>query len=357
MNLYFWIFSYFLLFNKFSVIYSFNQYNHKLSLFNNHKLSLFNNYNKFKNNLILHSDNTFSNKINNLSNLARTNNIIPTLILSFSGGWIVQPSLTKLLYSTQFLSANLISILIMTLSMIINDLFDVKLDIINNPSRPLVNGSINKFEAYILSLFLFLLIQYFSFTFLSSDLQIVINSLLFGNIIYTPVIKKITLFKNLFCAFVVSFTIFFSAIAALPNFNYNSLNYYILMTTIRYIFLGSLTLELLLDIRDIDGDKHNNILTIPVIFGKNVTLYLILSLIFANILNFLLLYNIFNNFIVVLPSLLLIPIFFDVYKIKINNFQKKFLISSVKNTTVPMGITLLFYSILSFLISINNFVF
>jgi 4-hydroxybenzoate polyprenyltransferase len=85
-------------------------------------------------------------KINGFTKLIRPTNIIPTIFLGISSGFIMNPSFHELLKSKQFILSNAIVLLIMSNSMIINDLFDIHVDKKNNPSRPLVTGQIKKQE-------------------------------------------------------------------------------------------------------------------------------------------------------------------------------------------------------------------
>jgi 4-hydroxybenzoate polyprenyltransferase len=300
---------------------------------------------KKQNNLILYSKKNEFNKINELSKLSRSYNIIPTLFLSISGGWIMEPSL-KIFQSSEFISSNLITIIIMTLSMVVNDIYDIELDKINNPSRPLVNGSITKNEALLYSLILFFITEYLSFNFLSSDLQLLTNLSLFGITIYTPILKKITFIKNIFCASLVSFTLYFNGL----SINFNDYNVNLLFTAIRYIFFGSLSIELLLDILDIDGDSKNNVNTVPVIFGKKKTINLVNIILLFNTINILSLIKIYDNYIYEIPVLFLVPYLFDLLAIKKKNYDKIIIKNTIKNTTIPMCLMLLSFCLISYLI-------
>jgi 4-hydroxybenzoate polyprenyltransferase len=290
-------------------------------------------------------------KIKSASKLIRSVNILPTLFLSFSGGFIANPSIYNLLNSNEFISSTFITLLIVSLSMIFNDLYDIELDKINNPSRPLINGEISKSEAYFIS-FLFLLLIYFNERNLSNNLQELTNIILFGISIYTPIIKKVTFIKNIFCAAIVSLTIIYSALSVNSDIYYwilnNSIentNYQILLTTMRYIFLGSLSNELLLDMCDMEGDKLNNIKTVPVLFGKNLTFVFIMFILFCNILNILFI----NNDFAKLSLILYLPVIIDMYKIKKSNYEKIVIDKSLQNLTIPMFLMLLYMGYLAYI--------
>ena len=83
-------------------------------------------------------------KTHHLFKLTRPNNIIPTTFLCFTGGWIMNPSIYHLLHSTPFIISTINTILIMSASMVINDIYDLNIDKINSLDRPLVNGKITR---------------------------------------------------------------------------------------------------------------------------------------------------------------------------------------------------------------------
>ena len=64
---------------------------------------------------------------------------------------------------------------------------------------------------------------------------------------YTPILKRITLIKNISCASLVSFSLFFSALASSQStMLLSNKNFGLLSITMGYIFFGSLSNELLL---------------------------------------------------------------------------------------------------------------
>jgi len=235
--------------------------------------------------------------------------------------------------------------------MVLNDLFDVELDKINNPSRPLITGEITEKEAISISLLFIFLINYLTRTYLSINLQVITNYMLIGITIYTPFFKRLTFIKNLYCAFTVSFSIFYTGLASLQNINYKNINYKILLITISYIFFGSLINELLLDIKDIKGDKKNNIITVPVLIGKKNTLILInLLLYFSIISNTITLIKLYHNFFIgYIPILIFIPMIININKIWKTNYSSENIDYFLKNTTIPMFLLLLYMCILSYI--------
>ena len=282
----------------------------------------------------------FYNKYNGFLKLMRVKSIPPTFLLCFSGGWIMNPSLQHLIKSVPFMVSTINTLLIMTSSMVINDIYDIEVDRINSPHRPLVNGEITIKEAYLLSLVLLGLSEYLTFKFLPFNLQMIVQLTIIKIILYTPVLKRIFLIKNISCAGLVSFSIFFNGLASVGNtLLTTNPNFGLLGIALSFIFFGSWSNELILDIRDIEGDKNNKIVTIPTLFGKEYSWLLIYIInnynIVSNSLSIAYLYNSpgIGSVIVVILS----PLLVNLFKVK----QEKYSLESLKNYTQKSNYPLL----------------
>ena len=279
-------------------------------------------------------------KKNNFMNLIRSENIFPTLLLNFSGGWIVNPSIYNLFHSTPFIISIITTILIMSSSMIINDILDINIDKINYPNKPLVNRSISIKEAYSYLFILLSFTELLSLNYLPNKMQFIINLAILNIILYTPIFKKITFMKNISCALLVSYSVIFSSLGSNINLTKNRELLKILYST---IFFGSFYNELLLDICDKDGDKKNNIPTIPVIYGNKFSINFLLYM--TNILlvvNTFFLQQLYNFKIALLFPIIFFKLLFNLIKIKNNNYRKDLIINYVKNTNNSLFL-LLFY--------------
>lgn len=297
---------------------------------------------EYKNDKIL--INKIINKINykkrNFAKLIRANNILPTLLLNFSGGWIANPSLYNLFHSTPFIISILTTILVMCSSMIINDILDINIDKINYPNKPLVNGSISIKEAYIYLFILLSLTELLSFNYLPNKMQTIINLAIVNILLYTPIFKKITLIKNISCAFLVSYSVIFSSLGSNINLSKNRELLSILYNT---LFYGSFYNELLLDIIDKDGDKKNNIATIPVIYGNKISInFLLIMTNIVLLVNTFFLKKLYNFKIALLFPIIFFQLLFNLINIKKNNYSKLLIINYVKNTNRSLFL-LLFY--------------
>jgi len=290
-------------------------------------------------------------KTNSYLKLIRYKNIPCTLLLSFSSGLIVNKSFFELFNSKIFMISTLITILIMSGSMIINDLFDINIDKINNSDRPLIKGDIKIYEA-IISIFILLgLSEYLSLKYLTNNLQISVNIAILIITIYTPILKKILFIKNITCALLISFSIYFSALSSTNNYkNIETKNIYILSILSCLIFLGSLYHELLLDISDYKGDKLNNIKTIPVVcglnFSWNLANFILKFNILLNTLNLIILFSIREG---ILLLYILYPLIINFKNIKKYNYTKNnMIIKAVKESSKPLFFSLIYLCILSY---------
>ena len=284
-------------------------------------------------------------KMKNYNKLLRTVNIIPTFLLNFLGGWLVIPSY-KLFLNKTFWLFSIITQLTMVNSMIINDLFDLKVDLINNKDRPLVTKKVTVKEAIGLYTALnlmsvYLTNRYFHKTNLSLSIYCA-NMIVF---LYTPILKKILFIKNITCASVVSSTIFFTYKSVLHSLNLNSLinihdynnNANLVHILSKFLFISSLYIELLLDIKDMDGDKKNNIMTLPNYFGVKKTLNFLTVIFIGNLIyysNFL--YK--NNKYTLLAGFLLSNINFikNLLFLQLYSHSDDFIVRSVKETTASL---------------------
>jgi geranylgeranylglycerol-phosphate geranylgeranyltransferase len=283
------------------------------------------------------------NKFLELLKLIRAKNIAPTLFLCISGGWIINPSLLNLLYSPTFIVYTINTILIMSASMIINDLYDIEIDKINNPDRPLVKGTIQKSEAIGLTLLLLGTSEYLSLKYLPVNLQTIIHLTIIYINLYTPIFKKILVIKNISCAAIISISLFFAGLASTnvplnlnPNFN-------LLIIATNLIFTGAWTNEIILDIHDYEGDKKQNIQTLPTILGKETSLTCTgLILYLGSIMNIIALANLYNYKIACFLFLLIMPQLHQLDYIKKNNYSNNSIYLYMKQINQTLVIILLY---------------
>jgi len=311
------------------------------------------NFTEIENNILFTK---FNQKAKSLIQLTRPKNIIPTIFLSFSGGWIMDPSI-YLFTSIPFIISVVDAVIIMSTSMVINDIYDIKIDKINSPTRPLASGEIKAIEALFFSLFLLGTCEYLTFQFMPDNLKLIIQLIIIKIVLYTPILKKMLIIKNVSCATLVSFSLFFSGLATSNTILAGNKNFGLLLIAMSLIFVGSWTNEILLDIRDTEGDKYNNITTVSTVFGKETSLKAS-----GTILNYGIVANTFamaylydNLQISLFIPLILNPLVLNLQKIKKHNFSNVSIVNYMKNSYSPLfGILIYLCIIAYFFTPINN---
>lgn len=279
--------------------------------------------------------------------LIRHKNIAPTLAISVAGGWIANPS-PAFLIKPEFLASCAITIAIMSSSMILNDIADYNIDLVNNPGRPLVNGEITRRRAWFYVAALFAASEFLSVKFFSKTLQRIVHAVLFAVSIYTPVLKRITFIKNLTCASIIGFSIWFAGLTA-TNGAIPDKNSELLGIVARLLFMGSLNNEIFLDMRDVEGDRIHNIPTIPVSYGLDfawdvAAANLVFNAVTSSIKLSMLTKN--TNVGVAIYAICL-PLWAHLNNIKKYDYSMIEILRAAKQSTIPMMLTLVYFSFLA----------
>ena len=228
---------------------------------------------------------TIQKKSNALVTMIRPTNLLPTILIGISSGIIMNPVFIELLKTKAFLASNCIVLLIMSNSMIINDVFDIHIDKANNQSRPLVNCDITVKESALISLLLLAGTQFVNYKFIPKSLQYIPTIANYIIYAYTPILKRIPFIKNLSCSLLISLSLIFTGLCANPsNFIGVNKNFPLLALASQMLFVGSFYNELLLDISDISGDRKNKVYTLPVLLGERETLKIVGNITVLNLL-------------------------------------------------------------------------
>lgn len=152
---------------------------------------------------------------------------------------------------------------------VINDYFDVEIDRVNRPDRPIPSGQVRlpAARAYAVTLFLAGILV----CFLTNDLCIaiaVINSLLL--IGYAARLKRTLLFGNITVSYLAaSMFLFGGALGGLPGLLH-------VMPFAVMTFFAMLARELIKDAEDVEGDTTSRAVTIPIRYGIKATMLLAL---------------------------------------------------------------------------------
>ena len=287
-------------------------------------------------------------KTTGLLKLARYKNILPTTLLSFTGGYIIQPSITTLLHNPSFLIGIINAALIMCSSMIMNDLFDMKIDKINNPKRPLITGDVTVCEAVLTNIAILGTTSAITYKYLSPELRFAINLAILNITLYTPILKKALFIKNLSCASLVGFSIYFAGLTTRSLKTPTYLQNQLLTIATRTIFFGSLFNEILLDVRDSQGDLQNGIRTIPNVFGIKKAITFAKLILYINVFwNLFHLIQLFHWKTSVMYILCFTPIFKNLYKTRTEEMTTEMIQKTVNETNMPLFGLLLYLCFLA----------
>lgn len=216
-------------------------------------------------------------------------NFIPTSVLILLSGFIGNPHWKQWIFTKTFASVFTIVHLITSSSMVINDIFDLRIDRVNKPTRPLASGKVSLQEAIALFTGMCVACVYIGRSQIPASLHPFWVSSLVLVTTYTPIFKQITFLKNVVCAGIVTLTVPFVglATAGLPSLqtlsslqSLQSLPWMLFFMNI--LFIHSICNEILLDMLDVEGDALYGIPTLPVIFGKQRVIRFVLMGLYGN---------------------------------------------------------------------------
>lgn len=223
---------------------------------------------------------------------------------------------------------------------IINDIYDIEIDKINRPLRPLPSGKITEKEAY--TLYFVLLILSISFSLIISYLAfiiVIISDLLL--LLYAKYLKRIPLIGNITVAFLTGMVFIFGGVVVE--------NPVAAIVPAVFAFLINLIREIVKDMQDFEGDEKVGVKTIPVKFGfqksKFIILFISLALILYTLYPFISqLYRV-EYFIVVM--VIVNPILVYCLKILIEDHASKNLnkISNLLKLSMVFGLIAIFLGV------------
>ena len=152
---------------------------------------------------------------------------------------------------------------------VINDIFDIEIDKLNRPSRPLPSKIISDKEAAVLYSVLVFLSLYLGYLVNNTALIITLiaDAVLF---VYSFKLKTVPLLGNTVIASLTGLAFLYGGVAV------NNINYAFVPAV--FAFLINFIREIVKDMEDIKGDIANNIRTFPVLKGYRSSKNLVLTL-------------------------------------------------------------------------------
>ncbi len=206
-----------------------------------------------------------------------------------------------------FLMLCLATLMIAGAGYIINDYYDIKIDIVNNPKRVMIGKVFTRrvalfahFIINIVALFISLIVAL-----KMHDWKIFITVFISGFLMwyYSNSLKRLALWGNITISLLTGVSIYY--ISFLSNNNIRMVIIYAV-----FAFMISLIREIIKDMEDMKGDALYGCKTLPIVWGVKNTKYFIfiISSIFILIMGFLFMER-YNNYLVLYFSLALFPIF------------------------------------------------
>ncbi len=182
-----------------------------------------------------------------------------TFLSILVGAWIG----VRFSFSAQLVLAGMIGFLVCAFGNVVNDLYDIEIDRINNPSRPLPSGRVTDRGAKIFGLVLSVIAILFAFSLGLFPVLVVVFALvlLFA---YAVNVKR-TIFGNFVVAFITGLSF---VLGGLVN-----RNVYCIIPFI-FSFFIHLPREIIKDVIDLKGDKASGVSSLPILKGETQALNL-----------------------------------------------------------------------------------
>ena len=218
-----------------------------------------------------------------------------------------------------------------------NDYCDYEIDLINRPNRPLSRGLINSNEAFLFSIVMFLIGSLVALLLPLKAVMVSIGIALPLLIVYSLRLKGVPIIGNLVVSMILGLSFIFFG---LSHGNISP------MLVPSFLAFGLTFLrELIKDIADIEGDKENNLKTLPIVIGEkksiSISYFLIFIIGFGSLMPYY--FKIYGNYYLILLILgVEVPLFIIIYY-----FMKLPAINSAKKSA-----NLLKFSIIAGLIAI-----
>lgn len=156
-------------------------------------------------------------------------------------------------------------------AMIFNDYFDIEVDKVNAPDRPLASGLISPSMAVAFTIMISLIGLAASF-FINRLAVLVYIIFWIIAFLYNWKMKEKGLFGNLFVSFSVAFTIIFGGIVIGDPWNIGVVIFGMM------VFLFNLGEEIAADAMDLEGDKKRGTRSIAILIGRMKALYISFTL-------------------------------------------------------------------------------
>jgi 4-hydroxybenzoate polyprenyltransferase len=205
-----------------------------------------------------------------------------------------------ILFDPSFILLCLSTLLIAAAGYIINDYYDIKIDLTNNPKRVVIGKVFTRRVA---------LFGHFLFNFLAVLISIFLGWKIFLTVFisgflmwyYSNTLKRLALWGNITISLLTGISIYY-----LTFLSANNLNLVIIYAV--FAFTISLIREIIKDMEDIKGDAQYGCKTLPIVWGIRNTKYFIFSVSFLFVVVIGFLFSVhYNNLLMLYFGIALFP--------------------------------------------------
>jgi len=184
--------------------------------------------------------------------IIRPVNCIITSISVLVGGWIAK----EIFLSGNLVIAALIGFAVCAFGNLINDIKDIEIDRINNPTRPLPSGKVKKNFIWLMA-FASMIGSAIASFFLGTIPFLVVIAAIILLIFYSVYLKK-TVFGNITVALIAGLSFIFGGVVA---------NNILSIVPAIFSILIHMPREILKDVIDMKGDRMTGAVTLPILVG------------------------------------------------------------------------------------------
>ena len=207
--------------------------------------------------------------------MARPINFLPSYLLVLLGAWAALGN--SAFFSAKVVIMGFLSTAIAGASCLINDYFDADVDLINAPAKPLPSGLISPEHALFTAAGSYIAVLFTACLLPDAKMRLIVAASAAITLLYSPILKRISLVKNAAVAATIAAAPLAGAIAA------GAAGAHLRATLVpcAFLFLAVCYREILMDVLDMDGDAAAGVKTLPVLVGRNQALLIGLILLTA----------------------------------------------------------------------------
>ena len=211
-------------------------------------------------------------KLNAFIEITRPINLIITFVVVYVSAIICSGNFHL---SLEIFLAGVSAVFVAAAGNIVNDYFDIEIDKINRPNRPISSGRVTKKEAVTAFFLLVVMALFISYT-ISIEAFLIVSTTIALLFIYSFRYKSVPLIGNIIIAVCTALAFIYGGVIV------GNVNAAIIPAL--FAFLINLIREILKDVEDFEGDKQNDLSTFPIKYGLPSTKTVLLVFVFILIL-------------------------------------------------------------------------